>query len=219
MRKTILTGFTFFLLFFLYACGQQSSTVTDNNWWPHQDGYSWTYNVSTSWYGSVEGYRSTVEGYRSTTETWTFDGTANLYNLTVQKLINSNPLPNHSSLEAEYILINNSGAFDYGSEGNPTSEPVTVLSYPIEIGGQWYSQSYIFCKVLGKENINVPAGTYETYKIRFDLGSGDYLDKYYAKNVGMVKSFSSINLILYDSSGNMGSATIIATYELTGKNF
>lgn len=212
MNRLLLISFSLLFLVFLYACGQQSSTSTANNWWPHQDGYSWSYNVLTSWSGSIE-------SYRSTTEVWTFNGTTGIYGLTAQKLFGSHLLLGNSSPEAEYIIINGFGAYDYGPAGSSTSEPWTIMSYPLDIGKKWSYGNVLSCEVMEDVNVSVPAGNYGTCRVRVDLGNGSYVDRYYANNVGLVKSVSSVDVVLYDSHGNLGSVTYVSTYELTGKNF
>jgi len=98
------------------------------------------------------------------------------------------------------------------------SPPVNNMDFPLEVGKEWTS-SYIIWKesenggtwelvtsepielrfnIEGREIVNVPAGTFETYIINMtqadDYGSGDYVLNYYApvvNNMVMIENFQT----------------------------
>jgi hypothetical protein len=79
---------------------------------------------------------------------------------------------------------------------------LTAMQLPLSSGNAW--EGRIFqggtetIRVVGLENLTVPAGTFQTLKIehhlRYDNGKEDFLNYWYAPEIGMVKLYEELSV-------------------------
>lgn len=207
----------------IMGCGQVQKISSVTNF-PHADGSSWQYK-NTITYGTAEGIYI---------ETHYFNGIATLESgLKVQNYSSSqevvkNLLFNTAQTvkalalsSAGYYLVNDSGVYYYYSVA--TSEAQLVVPLPLEVGQTWQDwqrdpvSSY---EAVVREEITVPAGTFNAIKvISKGLVDWEYY-AWYADGVGLVKSYNKIsNVLIARPDGSTTSATYVATLELLSKNF
>jgi hypothetical protein len=73
---------------------------------------------------------------------------------------------------------------------------MTLLAFPLEVGKTWNAipvSSQIVGTVVARENVTVPAGTFDCYKVSMVTTSGSYSftsTAWIGNNVGLVKSTS-----------------------------
>lgn len=197
MQKTIpFFIFLFFLgLFVMTGCNVVSSSGgTDGGveYFPHNNGYSWTYKITRQ--GTTAVY-SLI---------YTFNGTQSVGSITCQKFKSENNMYRSATSES-LVYVTNSDVKNYGTSTSPTTEPFTLLKFPLTVGSSWISFGTQEVRVQAKESITVPTGTYDTFRNFNEQGSA-YAYSWYAKDVGLIKIISV-----------SGSMTITA--ELVSKNF
>lgn len=79
---------------------------------------------------------------------------------------------------------------------------IIAMQLPFESGKSWEGRLFQggteTIRVLGYETLTVPAGTFQTLKIehhlRYDNGKEDFLNYWYAPDVGMVKLYEELTL-------------------------
>ncbi|MBM3267471.1 MAG: hypothetical protein FJZ01_07470 [Candidatus Sericytochromatia bacterium] len=87
-------------------------------------------------------------------------------------------------------------------DGPPASESITVLRLPLVAGASWAGRNLAGAteriRVVGRETVTVPAGTFAAWHVAHDLtyaaGGGDRLEYWYAGGVGMVQAIERITL-------------------------
>jgi|GEM_PF-3188079 len=207
-RKTLTSIFiaTFSIILisgfiFLTGCGQQTSTSQDDGYFPHKDGYSWTYQkiVTTE----TEGSGTTTY---TTEETFYFSGTTTI----TDELVVQNRYIQGNTKES-YYLINNTGVYYFGTVDNPSTEAEVVLSYPLYIDKEWIGLMGVTSEVSTFEAVTVPLGTFNAYKVK----SMSFFYEWYAYNVGKVKDYAEITVTI---AGPL-LMTSEATRLLKSKNF
>lgn len=92
--------------------------------------------------------------------------------------------------KVDYYFQNEEGLFYYDTL--KSEEPITALKYPLEEGTEWtYGEgdTAINFKVLGKEEVSVPAGDFkDCFKIEFKPVSGTLImNEWFCPQVGFVK--------------------------------
>ena len=226
IKRTLLILSTLFLLAWLTAvilsgCGQQTSTTVTENYFPHEDGYSWTYTVISTIEMPEEDPYTTI-----TEETYYFDGTTQI----TEEIIAQNYF-RQGTTESSYYLINGSGVYRFGDSQHPTTEGKIILSYPLNIGKTWEglfidgtTKAHITAEVSAYELISTPLGSFYAYKISHALGENSEFHEWFALNIGKVKRcFRGSNLpILDDFAGEyriIPGQTIESTSVLKSKNF
>jgi len=213
--KWIFTAILFSTLIWLAGlltgCGQQVSTSQDEGYFPHGDGYSWTYIViSTTEIAGVDPYTTTTE------ETYYFDGTTIITN----EIVAQNYCKQGSPYKV-YYLINDTGVYRFGDSLFPTTEAKIILSYPLNIGKKWEGLTGNTVEVTAYETVSVPLGTFYAYKISHDWGLNDEYYEWYPNNIGEIKEYTKLNTMMTDPGDE--TRVIPATYETTrvlkSKNF
>ena len=199
------------LLALLTGCGQQVSTSQDEGYFPHGDGYSWTYTViSTTEISGQDPYTTTTE------ETYYFDGTT----VITDEIVAQNYCKEGNPTETHYFLINDSVVYSFGTVIMPTTEAKVFLPYPLSIGEIWQSILNSTAEVLAYESVSVPLGTFDAYKIKRTYATGFKPFEWYAQNVGKVKYYSKFDTSIWDEGeGRLIPATYEATKVLKSKNF
>ncbi len=189
MFKKILVALVIIVLVFVAGvwvagCGQ-TLQVSSPNYFPHNDGYSWEYACKQT-VGTSES---------SWTKTYYFDGTATLSDgRIVQKLMVSEEATATSikcssfAGTSGYYQIDDSGVRHYGSLSHPTTEATLILPFPLDVGNTWERGAIGTFEVIGVETVDVPAGSFSTFKVGLQE-EGFEMYEWYADGVGMVKSY------------------------------
>ncbi|MFN8576562.1 MAG: hypothetical protein U0354_06870 [Candidatus Sericytochromatia bacterium] len=89
---------------------------------------------------------------------------------------------------------------EFSKAGN---DYITVLMSPLEINKSWEGRLFQggkeSIKVIGFENIEVPAGKFKALKmnhhLKYDNGKEDNLYYWYTKDIGMIKMYEEITLV------------------------
>lgn len=224
------------LMGMLYGCTQTTSSSSsgdgDSSYYPHVNGYSWTYNTSskttTKTIYNSNTYLSTQE--TSGTEVDLFNGTSEVSGVgTAQVLQVTTTTTSGSTTSNSLIVANSSNVKYYGTTSAPTTDALTMLVFPLSVGSSWTTQNggiTVEASVIAKESVTVPAGTFsDCYKVKY---SSNYIinsanmtyDVYawFAKNVGGVKNVSVLTAT-FSYSGMDIETTSLSTIELTAKSF
>jgi len=200
----LVLGLGLMMVVVMVGCGAGAPdlpTTGGVEFFPHTDGYSWTYNIEVDILSSPEAI-GTMEV--------TFNGTTEVSGITVQK--RETFLTTYNSLTyttTHCVKVTDSYVKGYGEIGDTTTEACTTLSFPLSVGKTWtaYTFENVFtAEVIAAENVTVPAGTFATFKIDYPAQGTAYY--WYAENIGLVK------FALYDDDDNLRQR-----YELTSKNF
>ncbi len=215
MKKFLLISLglvSFLLIVSLVGCGTSGSdatttttstttTTTAAEYFPHTDGYIWTYDYITSG--------------QTGTAVMSFEGTHDIGTLETQihKICAAHPLyPGGGEL---YYIITDSAALQYGTSSSPTTEGQPYLTFPLTLEASWTYNSLgviRYCSVISYETVVVPAGTFANcYKVYTTRESGGTVNiwEWFAPDVGLVKN----------NNISINTGLITATYELTSKNF
>jgi hypothetical protein len=194
------------------GCGQ-SLQKPPANYFPHNDGYSWTY-VCKQTMGTSE---------ISWTRTYHFEGITSLSDSrTVQKLMiseeaGSKSVKSHSFASSSgYYQIDDSGIYYYGSISHPTTEAILILPFPLEVGKTWQRGALGTFEVFGVETVETPLGSYQAIKVGQQENDFEMYE-WYADGVGMVKSYMKIPVI--SEIGRDLETIAIIIEELVSKNF
>lgn len=110
------------------------------------------------------------------------------------------------------------------------NEPRTIYKYPLNIGQEWlFNPSVIIInkEVVGKENVQTDAGTYECFKIKWNYYSDNntYNDLFcyeYVGVKGMIKTeitIKNITVATIDNPDGIGLVDVNYKKILTGVNF
>lgn len=176
-----------------------SSSGGGESYFPHAQGNSWR---MTSTDGS--------------SQITTVEGTATVGSITVQCFTSLNKMVysgyTSTYTNESYYRIDSSGVYSHGSPSYPSSIGIPLIQFPLEAGKTWdvaVSGSYSTkATVVSKENVTVPAGTFDCYKINF------------ATTFGTIEAFTS-TLWLGNNAGivktTVGGSTVEST--LAWKNF
>lgn len=187
MKKSILL---LGLLVFAAGCGHVISIV-ETGYYPHQDGYRWQYTFSTS---------TTTE---TTSLTISFNGTTTIWGtIEVQNWVSQTA----GSISISYIKVTNDGVYSWGGNTSTAEAQTLQLPLPPTVGCTWRVSSAT-AEVLARENVTVPAGTFDCYKVR-TTSATSYTDYWYGAGAGIVK-IATVN----------PSSSYSATLVLNSKNF
>lgn len=161
-KKTALCGLLAFIVAATFGCSvlQGTSTGGGENYFPHTNGLSWVMI-----YTSGERIVTTVEG------------TATVGSVEVQVFYSTGIATSGGTTKSDAIYkVDSSGVFFYGSSQYPFPVPFKLFQFPLEIGANWtvYSTGGVTMEgtVLTKENLTVPAGTFNCYKVKFTTRVG-----------------------------------------------
>lgn len=103
--------------------------------------------------------------------------------------------------------------------------PRKVLKYPLKIGSRWLEIGHPFYRerfVNKKENIEVPAGIINCYKVESDWDLDLIFTDYISLTEGLIRRFVFTDSAGISTAGNpdpIGYARITTLSELVGKNF
>jgi hypothetical protein len=181
MKRFSFILFSMFAIIFLAGCSvlEQTSGGGGESYFPHSNGYTWTYSSNDGGWQIL-----------------TFEGTALVGSTTVQKYKGyARFASGHTSTSESYFRIDSTGVYSYGSPSYLLTTPQTMFAFPMEVGKTWeagVSGSYtIRASVQAKENVTVPAGTFDCYKVKFVNYNGTVETYSYniwlGNNAGMVK--------------------------------
>jgi len=166
---------------------QQSGGGGGESYFPHANGYAWR-----------------MTGSDGSSTIMTVEGTASIGSTTVQCFsslyISSS---NTRSTSEAYYKVDGSGVYAHGSPSYPSSIGIPLIQFPLEVGKTWdvmVSGSYSTkATVISKENMTVPAGTFDCYKITLatTYGSSEAYTStlWLGNNAGIVKSISSTSTV------------------------
>ena len=184
-----------------------TTMVLTKDYYPNADGDVWIYQLLTFMSGSTT--ESTAEA--------TFNGTQVVDGLTAQiQIISGGALETQEAL----IIATNSDVKEYGSPDGPTTEAnIRDLRFPSVVGDRWeydLVDDITTTEPLAVESINVPAGTFNCFKVRIVGPSGPtgYPANiyWYAKDVGVVRRITGY---FYTSGAEVATLTL----NLKSKNF
>ncbi|OGC07867.1 hypothetical protein A2526_05750 [candidate division WOR-1 bacterium RIFOXYD2_FULL_36_8] len=229
------------LFFFVMGCSnlnQSQPSASSSNYYPHADGNRWEYGcgIYTTGEGLIEGASSIKSSYFSGTTTLSNDVIVqNLYSIynsvsgeglaiqSIQKFLKPFSLKGYSatSYPPAYILVNNNGAYFYGNELEITTEATLIIPVSLKIGDKWQDSFGFTCEAIGYETVTVPAGAFETIKIK----AGEDLYWWYADGAGAVKCLLDnivVSVPSFESSTNRIISVLVNGYyieELKSRNF
>lgn len=185
IKNILLACFVISLIAFVVGCGllQQSSGGGGRSYFPNTDSYSWRYS-STDGSSSI----STVEGTRQ------------IGSATVQVVKSRYTSASGTVSTGEtYWRVEDAGVYIYPSVS--TTESMTFLAFPLEVGKTWKTYDYgtseysSTASVAARENVTVSAGTFDCYKVGYvtkrgtvELSSSNI---WFGDGAGMVKVTSS----------------------------
>ena len=191
----------------LSGCGKQiGAGVGGANFFPHNDGYVWNYLLTSS---------STTD---STSPRLRFDGNSTLFgSIPVQHFKSGTVITSTGQVTNEttsYVRVTDAGVYTYGFRDirtdSPTMEASTFLVFPFDIGTKWRpSATSDTVEVVARENVTVPAGTFDCYKL-IQNASSYTAESWIGSGAGVVKSRQSIT---------SGSAKTVTDVVLQNKNF
>lgn len=196
MRKNVLVfGLLVFvgIVTFVVGCSQVVST-SSGSYFPHENGYSWEYAITSS--------SSTLESY----VTFKFNGTTTIAG-TIE--VQNWEAKQSGSTSISYIKVESNGVYSYGGTYATAETGTLMLPLPPSVGQAGIISGGTTYEVLARENVTVPAGTFDCYKVRAYYSSG-YNDFWWGAGAGLVKSYS---YYVYSSIVYTG------TIELKSKNF
>jgi hypothetical protein len=184
--------FIFFLLL-LTACTQENNqTASSNQIFPNEVGDQWVYKYDVG-FSNSEQYiyvdivgKTTLQGHSVT-----------IWNTTVQDASNRKYL-----IDSSYVLVDNEKAVFYAPPClTCTPQPLyekRKYIFPLEVGNKWFTSVTWgdTTKVLSKEDVTVPAGTFHnTYKLSKIIG---YVYETYTRDsiwltpkIGMTRRFQN----------------------------
>jgi len=142
-------------------------------YFPHNDGYSWEYVMTSS--------PSTLE----TNITIRFNGTTRISSTLEVQNWEVNLIGYTST---SYIKVQNDGVYSYGGTSLTSETGSLILRLPPSVGQTWSAGGGSY-EVLGRENVTVPAGTFDCYKVR-GSSSGGYSDNWWGAWAGLAKGYS-----------------------------
>ena len=178
-----------FIILFAFGCAQTQSVNSQisgggKSFFPHNDGYTWR---SRDTYGDIT--------YS------TFEGTKIINSKTTQIFRSCIIEPSGNIITSEvYYIINDSGFYDYPPEPMAFYNIYfTWLSFPLEVNKTWdviRADTFVMtAKILAKESVVTPAGSFECYKVNYLSTSGtqerDNYNVWFGNNAGIVKSNSN----------------------------
>ncbi|MBU1149106.1 hypothetical protein KKI23_03370 [Patescibacteria group bacterium] len=160
----VLVGILLFAGMFVFGCSKAETSAAGvaSNYFPHEDGYSWKY----------------IDQNDSATIS-TIEGTTTINGNTVQIIKSSYPSSSSLSTDKGNILgaftstgtsywrVTDDALYVYSSTSD--TNPYMSLAFPLEIGKTWTIVEYegysLTAKVVANENVTVPAGTFNCYKV------------------------------------------------------
>ncbi|MFA4844219.1 MAG: hypothetical protein WC632_04620 [Candidatus Margulisiibacteriota bacterium] len=156
-----------------------------------------------SYFPHAQGNTWRITGSDGSSQIMTVEGTASIGSTTVQCFsslyISSS---NAKSTSEAYYRIDSSGVYSHGSPSYPTSTGVKILAFPLEVGKSWESISGSYSttmSVTAKENVTVPAGTFDCYKIAavtmYGTVEAGNSNIWLGNNAGIVKVTSSTSTV------------------------
>lgn len=195
--------FVFILIVGILGCTQfqQAADTGGREYYPNTDGYSWTYQLTSS--AGVGGVL-----------TYSWNGTTTIDSINVQKFKSEYSSGGIVSTSEVLFKVSDDDVRCYGTTDSSTTEPMIILDFPLEIGKSWYLCSFLTWEaiVAAQETVTVPAGSFSCFRVDLDMyGISPLSSSWYAKDVGIVKSVG------YTVSSGVIIAT--STLELTSKNF
>lgn len=163
-----------------------TSSNHTNSYYPNTDGYEWKYDVS-SW-NSYTGTTSTSEGTQKVNGSYTYSN-----GLTLQKFYQESLSVSQEALTE----VTASTVKTYGNTIFPTAESTTLLSLPLSVNASWnYYQNYK-AQVVAQENVTVPLGTYNAYKVYYEPYNNVSQYIWFAENIGAIKSeITTVSIVI-----------------------
>jgi hypothetical protein len=181
----------------------------NNSYWPLNVGNTWKYagmtTVTTSTNTDTTSTMFITE--QITANDQTIGGNMVFTVVVRESILTYNPDTFYIYTSTSYLRQSNDAILSYESLTDP--EPDTTLMLDLAVGKTWSQVSgtdTMVYTVLVKEDVTVPAGTYDAWKIKLVYNSGTPMYYWYAGGTGLVKM--SYTYTYY-------TATVAVWYDLT----
>jgi len=166
---------------------QSTSGGGGENYFPHAQGNTWRHP-------STDG----------SSQVMTVEGTTSVGSITVQKFSSCyHSASGYTSTSEAYYKIDGSGVYSHGSPNYPSSVGIPFIVFPLDVGKTWdviiSGSTSAKATVVSKENVTVPAGTFDCYKVSYSSTYMNYVGStetntstvWFGNNAGIVKSTTS----------------------------
>ena len=161
LKKVVIIGLALLMGGIILGCAELDRAIEQITFYhfPNTDGNSWEYESSSSTTSETTIYKTT------------FNGTYTLGSLTLQRQKQESFSSLFSYTQEALVKVSDSDVKFYGTVSNPTLEAEAFLMFLMGIGDKWFTQGTDEATVMVKENVTVPAGTYnDCLKIRYTSG-------------------------------------------------
>ncbi|OGC38800.1 hypothetical protein A2Y85_08045 [candidate division WOR-3 bacterium RBG_13_43_14] len=201
MKKLVLS---LALVLLIIGCGGEKAVF------PLTVGNEWTYGLSvitetTDTSGVVADTMTATTTSQINSETTLDDSTAAFENISSMEYDDTLMT---DFTDTSYVVETDDYILGYDSKSD--TEPDTLFVLPVEEGNTWAQNSTTTAVVLGKEDVTVPAGTYnDCWEIGY-ITTGETTYTYYAPGTGNVKSYLVIGdtLTTVETTTELESVTI-----------
>jgi len=100
--------------------------------------------------------------------------------------VSTSIVENSTHIDTSYTEETDDYILNYGDKAD--TDPDTMLVLPLEEGKTWKTDSNTTLKVIGKESVTVPAGTYDDcWKAQMIEENSDTIYVYLAPDIGLIK--------------------------------
>lgn len=192
-------------IFYLSSCSPTPFTPTVYNvstsaipdtggreYYPNNDGYTWTYNIGVSDAGSQRGIAA-------------FNGVTSINGKEFQILKIDNNKDAKSVLRL--IKVDENSAKDFGLSTDLGTQESVLLTFPLKVGNSWKISSQETASIDAIEDVTVSAGIFKNcFKVSYTF-SNRKSQRWYAKNVGIIKRIDS-----FDDG-------LVTNWQLAARNF
>ncbi|OGC06373.1 hypothetical protein A2526_01510 [candidate division WOR-1 bacterium RIFOXYD2_FULL_36_8] len=174
--------------------GGTTGTIAD--YYPHQDGYSWTYGQSSTISFDVTGLPIPPIGDIVATGTIvdTFNGTQTISTGEAQILREETTAGGVTATIETLVIASDDGVRTYGTPSIPTTTSTYLYAFPLQTGKTWTIIGSLEGTVVGEESVTVTGGTFQCFKLSLRSPTFDTLYSNYTyyvwlgKNAGVVKT-------------------------------
>jgi hypothetical protein len=182
-RVLVFSLFVAFIAIFVSSCSllQQTSSGGGESYFPSVDGNTW-FLVNND----------------GSSQLMTVEGTVTIGSVTAKRFYSTYFSSSYGTSTSEsYFRVDSSGVYAHGSPTSPMSIGIPFLVFPLEVGKSWdivtgtYSSK---ANIVAKENVTVPAGTFDCYKVKYSSYNGTVetysYNYWFGNNAGPVKMTS-----------------------------
>lgn len=165
----------------VYNVSTSTTTIPDTGgkeYYPNNDGYSWTYNIGVSDAGSQRGVVS-------------FNGVTTIEGQEFQILKVDNNKDTKSVLRL--IKVDDNSAKDFGLSTDLGTQESVLLTFPLKVGNSWNISSQESASVDAIEDVTVSVGVFKNcFKVSYTF-SNRKSQRWYAKNIGVIKRIDNFD--------------------------